>query len=287
MSDTSKIKITYFSKSPTVCPVCLTRFFKEELLSGGGRLIAGDLTDELHRLYEPSKKFGELYPLVYTIVVCPSCYYAAYPQDFTEVGKQAVKELKNDTDRRLESMALILDGLNFAEFRDLKEGAASYYLAIMSYDFFESNLFPTFKRGLSALRTAWLFNDLHTKYFGENYDYLALLFYRKARFYYLMAIDRAQNGEELLDAKINYGPDLDKNFTYEGFLYIAGLLEYKYGPKKDPEKRLKTLEGAKRIVSRIFGTGKASKSKPSAILEKAKALYDLMNKEIKALKGEG
>ena len=39
-------KTTFFSKNPIMCPVCDTSFYKEDLLSGGGRLIAGELTDE-------------------------------------------------------------------------------------------------------------------------------------------------------------------------------------------------------------------------------------------------
>ena len=286
MSDINTRKITFFSKKPTDCPVCKTIFFKEDLLSGGGRLIAGELTDELRRMYEPSKKFGELYPLVYPVMVCPSCYYAAYPQDFPKAKDETVQKLKEDTDKRVESVSMILKDINFAEFRDLKEGIASYYLAMMSYDFFEPPCFPTFKRALSALRAAWLLKELHSKYFGENYDYLSGLFYRKARFYYIMAIERTQNGEELLDEKLIYGPDQDKNYGYDGFLYIAGLLEHKYGPRKDADKRVKALENAKRIVSRLFGTGKASKSKPSAILDKARDLYEQINRELKKLKGE-
>jgi len=97
----------------------------------------------------------------------------------------------------------------------------------------------------------------------------------------------AQNGQEPLEAKVNFGPDLDKNYGFDGLLYVAGLLEYKYGPRKETEKRIKSLENAKRIVSKLFGTGKASKSKPSAILDKARELYEEMNKEIKQLQEQG
>jgi hypothetical protein len=97
----------------------------------------------------------------------------------------------------------------------------------------------------------------------------------------------AQNGQEPLEAKVNFGPDLDKNYGYDGLLYITGLLEYRYGPRGDKERRLKSLENAKRIVSKLFGTGKASKNKPSAILDKARELYDEMNKEIRQLQEQG
>jgi len=286
MNETETKRITFFTKNPTVCPVCETSFFKEDLLSGGGRLIAGNLTDELHRLYEPSKKYGEVYPLIYPVVVCPSCFYAAFNQDFAEMKDPAATQIREDADRRRDSVSLLFKELNFAEFRSLKEGVASYILALMCYDFREENLSPTLLRGLCALRAAWLLDDLHAKFPGENYDYLTRMFYRKARFFYLAAVERAQTGEEPLGANVMYGPDLDKNYGFDGFLYIAGLLEYKYGPRKESELRVKSLESGKRIISKLFGSGKASRSKPSAILEKAKDLYDLMNGEIKELKGE-
>jgi len=280
-------KTTFFSKNPLVCPVCETSFYKEDLLSGGGRLIAGELTEELHRTYEPSKKYGELYPLVYAVLVCPSCLYAAYQQEFPEIKEEAIEVLRVQTDRRVQSVSLVFKDLDFTNYRGLKEGAASYYLAMMCYDLLNRHYSPTLKRALSALRAAWLLDSLHRKAFSENYDYLSRLFYRKARFFYMQAIEMAQNGQEPLEANVNFGPDLDKNYGYDGLLYVAGLLEYKYGPRKFPEKRIKSLENAKRIVSKLFGTGKASKSKPSAILDKARELYEEMNKEIKQLQGQG
>ena len=287
MSDIQSVKVTFFSKNPIECPLCSTKFYKEDLLSGRGRLIAGDLSDELRRFYEPSQKYGELLPLIYPVIVCPSCYYAAYAADFEEVSNDALRELKEDTDQRIESISIIFKELDFTTFRELPEGAASFFLAMRCYDYFESGFYPTFKRGLSSLRAAWLFDELHGKYSGENYDYLRDVFYRKAHFFYLLALERSQDGQEALGSALNYGPDLDNNYGYDGFLYITGLLEYKYGPRSDPEKRTRALENAKRIVSRLFGTGKASKSRPSAILEKAKDLYELMNKELKEQQVEG
>ena len=63
-------KLTFFEKKQTVCPVCDAKFYREDLLSGGGRLIAGDLTPELRRLYEPSKKYGEVHPLMPCVLLC-------------------------------------------------------------------------------------------------------------------------------------------------------------------------------------------------------------------------
>ncbi len=284
MSDAAR-KITFFSKNQVTCPVCEAGFLKEELLSGGGRLLAGELTEDLHRTFEPSKKFGEVHPLIYTLMVCPACLYAALPQDFYGVDEQALGRLRDQTQRRQDSVALIFSDLNFAEYRRLEEGVASYYLAMMCYEHFGQHFSPTFKRGLSALRAAWLLEALHRKNFGENYDYLARLFYRKARFFYLRAVELAQNGREPLDSSVHLGPDLDKNYGFEGFLYIAGLLEFRYGPRKERDRRIKSLERARRIVAKLFGTGKVSKEKPSPILDKSRELYERMSEEIKSLQG--
>jgi uncharacterized protein (DUF2225 family) len=286
MSDAAR-KITFFSKSQSSCPVCEAGFLKEELLSGGGRLIAGELTEELHRTFEPSKKFGEVHPLIYTLTVCPACHYAAFPQDFDSAEEEVLAKLRDQTKQRTDSVALIFSDLNFAEYRRLEEGIASYYLAMMCYEHFTKRFSPTFKRGLSALRAAWLLEALHHKNFGENYDYLARLFYRKARFFYLQAVELAQNGREPLDSSIHVGPDLDKNYGFEGFLYIAGLLEFRYGPRKDRDRRIRSLETARRIVAKLFGTGRVSKSRPSAILDKSRELYERMSEEIKSLQAGG
>ena len=233
-------KITFFSNKPINCPVCGNHFFREELLTGSGRLIAGELTDELRRIYEPSLNFGETYPLIYSVLVCPECYYAAYPDDFNRIQGEITHKLESQTHARKKSIQFIFPSLNFTEARDLREGSASYFFALSCYDYFPKYFLPTFKRGLSALRAAWLFNDLHRKFPTENYEYLSQLLYRKASFYYRLTIEKDQKGEEALKQKINYGPDTDKNYSYDGILYISGILEYRYGPKKEIEKRIKS-----------------------------------------------
>jgi len=82
-NEDSRKKISFRQKNPTICPVCGYEFYREEMLSGGGRLIAGKLTDELRRTYEKNEKWGVIYPLAYVVTVCPQCLYAAYPKDFS------------------------------------------------------------------------------------------------------------------------------------------------------------------------------------------------------------
>jgi uncharacterized protein (DUF2225 family) len=280
-------KLTFFERNKTVCPVCGAKFYREELLSGGGRLIAGELTEELRRSYEPSKRFGEVHPLVYPVTVCPTCYFSAYPQDFSKLPDNGLKMAEVNADERRDAIGLVFPELDFTSPRTLKEGAASHFFAIMCYDFFDRRANPTFKAGLSALRAAWLFSDLHARLPADNYDYLFRLFYRKARFYYMLALEKEQKGQEAFDAALNFGPDLDKNYGYDGAIYVAAYLDYRYGSEVQPAKRVENLEFAKRMIAKVFGVGRASKAKPSVVLDKAKEIYDRIGEEVKRLKGAG
>ncbi|POR01820.1 hypothetical protein AU468_07675 [Alkalispirochaeta sphaeroplastigenens] len=272
--------LTFFTKKAEECPLCGEHFHREEMRTGRGRQIAGNLTRELRRNYEPSKQYGPVYPLIYPVLVCPKCFYATYPDDFTAVPDQIQGALRDETDKRLDAFKGIFDSLNFVNERGLEEGIASYVLATYCYEHFPKQFSPTFKCGMSQLRAAWLSNDLHALRPTENFDYLAKVFYRKARFYYSLAVEREQNGEEPMTAASNLGPDLDKNYGYDGALYISGLLEYQYGPTSDPEKRRLALGRAKRTVARIFGMGKASKNKPAAILDNARDVYESISREL-------
>ncbi len=279
-------KVTFFERRATVCPVCEAKFYREDLLSGGGRLLAGALTDELRRLYEPSRRYGEVHPLIYPVTVCPVCFYSAYPQDFLRIPPERIKEAEVNADERRDDVALLFPELDFTSPRTLKEGVASYFFAMICYEFFDKTSNPTFKAGLSALRGAWLLGDLHAHLPGNNFDFTSKLFYRKARSYYLLTLEKEQNGEEPLAGGLQFGPDLDKNYGYDGLIYLTSYLDYKHGDEGKPESRIESLEFAKRMIAKVFGVGKASRSKPSTLLEQAKKIYAAIGEEIARLKGE-
>ena len=272
--------ITYYSKDQTECPICNARFKREELMSGGGRMIAGTLTDELRRLYEPSAKYGEIFPLVYTITVCPKCHYAAFPQDFCILDKESLNRIYEKMQTRFTSVKRLFSHLNFTSTRTLNEGAASYYLAILCYEGVDVKYSPTIKQGVCALRAAWLFSELGEKYPEENYTYVADLFYRKALFFYRHAVELETSGKEMIANLKSFGPDIDKNYGYDGVLYLAALLEYKYGSRQDPQKRQELLVYHRRTLAKLFGLGKSSKNKPGPLLEHARSLYDTIVAEI-------
>jgi uncharacterized protein (DUF2225 family) len=266
--------ISFFQKNAINCPVCDASIYREELLTGRGRLIAGNLTKELRRLYEESKKFGEVSPLVYPVTVCPDCYYASWKEDFSRLPPESVNRLKEDQDQRVETVGSLLGHTNFTNPRTLKEGLASYYLSIRCYDHFTKEFSPVIKQAISCLRAAWLCNDLERTFPGENYGYLGRIFYRKARYFYNIALEYEQKGVQTVSGCPNLGPDIDKNYSYDGMIYLCGYLEYHFGPRKNEEKRQEALLRAKRSVARIFGMGKASRNKPLPLLENAKDLYN-------------
>jgi uncharacterized protein (DUF2225 family) len=279
-NESRETKISFQSKEEYTCPVCDTAFHREELLSGSGRLIAGMLTDELHRLYEPSAKYGEVYPLAYVATVCPECWFASMDKDFSALPPDFKDRAFSDRESRIADTALIFPGVDFNEPRGLVSGAASLYLAMKCYDFYTPEFSPTIKQGIAALRTGWLLDGIDKKNPGQHYDWLAGLFKKKALFFYDEAIRREQKGKESLSGLKIFGPDTDKNYAYEGALYLDSLLKYKYGFKNNPQFRTANLDEAKRTIARIFGIGKSSKSKPGPLLEHARNLYERIGKEL-------
>jgi uncharacterized protein (DUF2225 family) len=273
-------KVSFLSKEEYKCPACETAFRREELLSGSGRLNAGALTDELHRLYTPSARYGDVYPLIYLATVCPKCWFAASDKDFEALPPSSCQTIRADREKRMAEVKKILPDADFYEQRNLISGAASLYLAVRCYDFFPKEFSPTIKQGLASLRAGWVFDEMDSKNPGQHYDWLAELFKKKAMYFYYEAIQREQTGKETLSALKNFGPDTDKNYSYEGALYLSVLLRYKYGFLDNPKLRAPLLDEGKRTIARIFGVGKSSKDKPGPLLENARALYDNLTKEL-------
>ncbi|GHU09794.1 membrane protein [Spirochaetia bacterium] len=273
-------KISFQSKESYVCPVCDKEFHREELLTGSGRLIAGRMTDELHRLYEPSAKYGEIFPLVYSATVCPQCWFASMDKDFREITPEIKHKLYEDWDNRIEETKAIFPGIDFEAPRGIWNGTASFYLVLRCYDAYPKQFSPAIKQGIAALRTGWMLDELDKKYKGQHFDWLSVLFRKKALFFYTEALRREQSGKETLSGLKIFGPDTDKNYGYEGALYITGILRLKYGQEKNQEERAEALGEIKRTIAKIFGLGKSSKNKPGPLLEQARNLYDSINKEL-------
>ncbi len=279
--DGKKPSISYWAKEKVECPTCHKLFEMEVMHKGGGRMIAGNLTDELHRIFDPSKKFGRIYPLIYDIGCCPKCNTALFWRDFKDIkDPSSFDRIAADEDHRKEAVQAIFPHYNVKDHRSLFDGAAMYYLALLCYEKVDIAYAPTFKRAMISLRLAWLCRDINRVCPGHNYDYVADVFYRKALFFYQQTLINETGRIESIESVGNFGPDIDKNYGYDGVIYLCALLEYKYGQHEDEELRLKKLDEYKRSIARIFGLGKSSKAKPGPLLEVARTLYDNISAEL-------
>ena len=213
-----EVSITFFEKSESKCPICGRTFHRETLRTGGGRLNSDRLSDELRRFYKPTEKFGEIYPLIYYVVVCPHCWFAAFEKDFFEIKNKERPGLTESESDRKAALSLIFPEADFSKERTLKEGIASYYLACSCYKYRNIDLAPTIKQGISCLRAAWLLLDLNKKEPGKNYDLLAKCFYQNAARLYRFAVKQESTGKEAFSTVAGLGPDIDKNYGFDGVL---------------------------------------------------------------------
>ncbi|MCB1172319.1 MAG: DUF2225 domain-containing protein [Leptospiraceae bacterium] len=280
--------ISYRVKEGTTCPLCSFEYRREKLHSGGGRLIAGNLTKELRRLYQVSKKFGRVYPLAYEVSTCPNCLYSSYENDFNTLESGELQELKaKSADRRMQ-IEKILGPLDFNEDRNLVLGAASYLLAIDCYQKRGIDVAPTPKKAISAMRGAWLFGDLHDEFPGKGFDKVQSLLYMKAVGWYSPMLEIMSTGSEAHDKFIRLlGPDTDKNWGFDGVIYLNGYLSNKYLDQitTTEEQRIAILERNKQHLGKLYGAGRSSSSKPSVIINLAKDLYEDISKQLEELKG--
>lgn len=281
MVQEKKHSVSYWAKELVECPVCKKKFRPEMMRQGGGRTIAGDLTDGLHSNYEVSKKFGKIYPLIYDIGACPYCETALFWRDFKEINDQnTFTRISQDRENRIKAVKNIFPHYNLENERTLYDAVAAYYLALHCYDKVNAAYAPTFKSGLICLRLAWLCKDLNEVYPDHNFLYISQVFYRKALFFYQQTLINEGNGTESIGTVVYFGPDTDKNYGYNGLVYLAALLEFKYGQTNNQQSRLKKLDEGKRSIAKIFGLGKSSKAKPGPLLEVARSVYDAISEEI-------
>ena len=279
--------ITFFSTKSIECPICGAEIVIEKLR--GKRVNAGEYDDELRRQYTPTEKYGKVYPLIYSIIVCPDCYYATFPSDFLKIiGKdEEIRKIESYTETRKDAISSLIGELpDFTQHRNLFHGAASYILSTSTYSFFPPVVAPTFKRGLSSLRAAWLFDTLSKEYEEDapKYAYVRDTFYLKAAHYYNLSIEYEQKGTERLENVENMGPDTDNDYKYDGVKYVSSVLNYKLAfLEPNPQIRIKNYQKMKSTMGRLFGFGKVTKEKPGPILERAKDLYEKIQSSIREL----
>ncbi|MGL4676413.1 MAG: DUF2225 domain-containing protein [Brevinema sp.] len=280
--------VTFFSKHITICPSCGTELKKEELQTGRGRINASDLTLELRRMYIPTQKYGNVNPLLYPILVCPKCLLAGAPNEFQKFSSDQLPNIQQEEKNRHQLIQQCFGKeLDFTNSRDTIEGAASYILGFACSIFLPKESSPTAKRGLYALRAAWLTDDLYQNSRLEHFRELRDSLYYQAYINYDRCLELQIKHLEPFDGFVWMGPDVDTNFGYDGLLYIIAFLSMKHIHLIPPEEQIVRLGNIKRILSKIFGIGKSSKSKPQALVSSAKTLYIQANNLLTILASKG
>ena len=281
MSNDKQLSISFYSKQKYTCPFCTKDFNKEEILSGGGRMIAGSLEGDLRRNFEPSAKYGYVYPLIYSIAACPHCHAALLWKDLDiPFDKEIIEAINFDEFERKKTVERILPFYDLERNRTLYDGVAAYYLALLCYEKIPSKYSPTIKKAIISLRLAWLSGDLNRECPNRGFDYIQNTFYLKALFLYQNSLTREQQQVEEIASVGHFGPDIDKNYGFDGVIYLCGYLEFIHGQRTDMNARLKKLDEFKRAIARSFGLGKSSKAKPGPLLELSRALYDNIRDEL-------
>ena len=289
--------ISFFSSEDVTCPVCLTVFKREVIRQGGGRFIPEDMDLDLYRNYKVTEKYGKVCPLIFHVVVCPSCYFAAMSiNDFKSIESEDVDPIKESENNRIEKAELIFGSIfDFRETRTLFGGVIAYFLALSCYSNYSiKNKRPiTYKKAICALRLSWLVREViykeKEKKDGEtlfsNAEDIYWNFRVLARNLYYQAYLAFSNDKEILDNKSRFGPDVDTDFGYDGFLYVLGYLTYEQRSMLGEEGN-EQLTIIKRELGRTFGLGKASKNKPSILLYKVKDLVQEIIRYNKQLKNK-
>lgn len=282
----SKKAISYCIKDKTVCKVCEFEFHREQLHSGGGRLIAGKLTPELRRLYEVNKKYGRIYPLAYQLITCPQCLFSSFPNDFGLLDPGEIEALQKQMVERRSGIEKITGPVDFNEDRNLVLGVASYILAINCYQVRGIDCAPTPKKAICGLRAAWLLDEMNDEFPKMGFDKVRNFLYVKAIRWYDPTLDIMSTGKEPLEQFQNLlGPDVDQNWGFDGVIYLNGYFTMKFLDElaATPEKRLELLDRNKRFLGKLYGMGRSSKSKPSIIIDMAKDLYEEISEKMEAM----
>ena len=279
-------KISFFTSHEVECPACGLKFKQEVMKTGRGRLIAEHLDVDLRRNYKITDKYGKVNPLLYSVTVCPDCYFAAFSEDFIDRGidKGGVNAAR---DKRKSYIEKIFDKIpDYNTYRDTLAGAVSYFLAISSYNYYSKEYAPSTKKAICAMRCSWLVKDLTIDYPNGNFFKIYFCFRYLAWSLYEKAIKTAETGEETFDNAKKLGPDVDIDFGYMGLLYILSLLGYELKDFIDEELLYDRFKYYRASLAKVFGFGKSSKEKPSVILDMAKDLHGNISEMLKKLEAK-
>jgi uncharacterized protein (DUF2225 family) len=95
-------------------------------------------------------------------------------------------------------------------------------------------------------------------------------------------LDLLQSGEEKLEDAGRMGPDTDKEWGYQGLQYIVGVLVFRFAEEmeQDLRTRIDIFERSRRMLAKMFGSGKADKNFPADLVDKTRDIHARMGELI-------
>lgn len=284
------MKNSYLVKEPLICPACRTSFQREEMLTGRGRLIAQNLQIDLRRTYSYKEDQEVVNPLFFNTATCPNCLTSLFHQDFAIVAQkpELIELLREKTLFRKEMLTSFksIYPLSFKKARNPFLGACSLALASETYQHIKYHRINSItKSALCALRASWLFSDsvlLFPKQETILKD-ISQKYYQKASLIFASALELVSEKQLESVTSFYFGPDLDNNYSFDGFIYIAIYLQYYHSHSLSKSEKLNLYSKLKAYLSRAFGLGKASREKPSNIINLIRDLYTEINQTLESL----
>lgn len=136
------------------------------------------------------RRYSGINPLHYVVLVCPSCYYASYPDDFASVAAEEAQQIladsqaNRDRDRRYD----------FRGERDVEHAARSFALALRAYQ----------RRSVRGSRLAQLYHHLAWIERDRDNPQREQEYLRKALESYRQAIDNERDLSPANELRIVY-----------------------------------------------------------------------------------
>ena len=238
-----KPNISFFRKDELICPSCEKDIPQEDIRTGSGRLDAGELRNDLHRLYISTKEHGSVYPIIYGIYTCNNCYYSLLKYDMGKLSQKSIENISTQdavAERKESLKHLFKDIPDFSTNKTLVSAVAAYLLTVQTYNQCNVSDVPTIRMAICALRAAWLCGHIKDFCDDEFVDSLTSILYKKSLFLYNKAMDLALSGDEDL-LSTTLGPDIDKDYRYDGVVYIQAWLLFHYGISPNRDKRIRVV----------------------------------------------
>jgi hypothetical protein len=147
------------------CPVCRQKFLMEKVRDRAFKIKDSD--SDFRQIYEKGS------PLLYSIPVCPGCFYSAFYPDFERVSEAEAVKLK----RARLSRGRLASRVNYRNKRSLESAIISFHLAAECYHLRRTPP-STFARLYH--RAAWLLRDAGKQEEEKKMLAMALDYYEKA-----------------------------------------------------------------------------------------------------------